>query len=215
MEINVRKYTDVEMLRRANSFSTSKESKMDLATAYRLGHSSIRTQRFEIELRDIPQFVANQLVRHHVGVDWVMKSKRPDRGGSDFKQQCFELARDLKVSALTGTLIEDDFEEIINLPKHYDRYAPTDLWCDINAEALINMAHKRICGKASKETIEVVATIRDKVAEVDPDLAKHMVSQCIYRGVCPETKSCGYISSEEGQARLRYYRALFTKTNER
>lgn len=211
MVVIVRKYTDVGMLRRANTFSTGKESKMDLATAYRLGHTPIRTQRFEISLIGIPQFVANQLVRQRQGVEWVMKSKRTDRGGEDFKERCYEIARDLKVGALTGTLIEEDFDDIINLPNYYDRNAPTDLWCDINAESLINMARKRLCSKASKETRELVESIRYNVAKVDPDLARHMVPQCVYRGVCPERNGCKYLSSPNGTEELKAYRALFNE----
>lgn len=181
MNIKVTKLTDVELLRRANSFTTGHESKMSLAMAYRLGHSPIRTQLFWVELREIPLFVASQLVRQHVGVQFFQKSHRPDRN-PDAKDE--------------------------------GRMTPTDLAFIINAEALINMAHKRLCGKASRETREVVKAICELVEEQDPDLYQHLVPQCVYRGgICPESKCCGYIASEKGQSRLKFYKALFNQKN--
>jgi len=62
----------------------------------------------------------------------------------------------------------------------------------INAEALINMSRKRLCGQASKETQEVMQAIKEAVALVDPYLPKYMVRECEFRnGVCPELKCCG------------------------
>jgi hypothetical protein len=72
------------------------------------------------------------------------------------------------------------------------RNSPVNHGMLINAQALINMARKRLCGKASKETLAVMAMIKEKVQEVDPVLAKYLVPECIYRGgVCHEPKSCG------------------------
>ena len=132
MKINIQKLTNLDLLRRANEFTTDHESRMSLATAYRLGHSPIRTQLFWVELREIPLFVASQLVRQHVGVQFFQKSHRPDRN-PDAKDE--------------------------------GRMTPTDLVFICNAEALINMAHKRLCGKASAETREVVRAICEAPAE--------------------------------------------------
>lgn len=61
----------------------------------------------------------------------------------------------------------------------------------LNAQALINMARKRLCGKASDETQDVMRHIKAGVAAVDPDLAACMVPECVYRGACYEFQSCG------------------------
>lgn len=62
----------------------------------------------------------------------------------------------------------------------------------INAQALINIARKRLCTQASKETREVMQAIKDSVKEVDEDLAKYMVVDCDYRGgKCYEFRCCG------------------------
>jgi hypothetical protein len=62
----------------------------------------------------------------------------------------------------------------------------------INAEALINMARKRLCLKASDETREVFDLVCSEVLEVDPALCKYLVPECEYRGGrCFELKPCG------------------------
>lgn len=209
MEIKVTKLTDVSLLRLANSFTSGKESNMTLARAYKHGHTTIRTQLFTVELTDIPLFVASQLVRQTQGVSWFQRSKRTDRGGKNFRQTCNDIADNL-INALNNGSIGNrgpDIDDIRDLPEDFDRYAPTDLMCIINAEALMNMAHKRLCSKASDETREVVGAIKTALEQVDPDLAAHMVPQCIYRGgICPEAKPCGL---HRNQKFLNAYRILF------
>ena len=227
MKINIQKLTKADLLHRANEFTTGHESRMSLATAYRLGHSPIRTQLFWVELREIPLFVASQLVRSHVGVQFFQRSKRTDRGGANFQNECDALTDTLETQieniedgsfpytreAVLDNL-RDSVEIIKELPERFDRYAPTDIAFIANAEALINMAHKRLCAKASPETREIFGQICELVEEQDPDLYKHLVPQCIYRGgICPEPKCCGYIASEKGQSRLKFYKALFNQKN--
>lgn len=177
MQVVVEKLTGVQLLQRANRFTTGRDSHMGLATAYRYGHSPIRTQLFWIECTDIPLFVASQLVRSHVGVQFFQKSHRPDRN-KDAKDE--------------------------------GRMTPTDLAFIINAEALINMAHKRLCNKASAETRTLMAMIAHEAVREDPDLAGHLVPQCIWRGgICPEPKTCGYIHSDTGIMELNAYQNMY------
>lgn len=216
MNIKVTKLTDVELLRRANSFTTGRDSHMTLAKAYRAGHSPIRTQLFWVECTDIPLFVASQLVRSHVGVQFFQRSKRTDRGGEDFRNVCYNLSQDFNDAFCMGD--EEDLDKCIEtaktLPQRFDRYAPTDLMCLINAEAIINMSRKRLCTKASKETREIWQKVCELIEECDPDLYQYLVPQCVYRGgICPESKCCGYIASEKGQSRLKFYKALFNQKN--
>ena len=73
-----------------------------------------------------------------------------------------------------------------------DRNTPVHHGMLINAQALINMARKRLCSKAHVEAVKVMEMIQEEVSKVDPDLANHMVPECVYRGgVCHELKSCG------------------------
>ena len=76
--------------------------------------------------------------------------------------------------------------------KSVDRWVPVNHAMLINAQALINMARKRLCHKAHPETRILMEHIKDSMAHVDPELAKHMVPECVYRGgVCHELRPCG------------------------
>ncbi|MGN0268504.1 MAG: hypothetical protein ACI4D7_12615 [Lachnospiraceae bacterium] len=78
--------------------------------------------------------------------------------------------------------------------------------CEADAQALINISRKRLCSCASPETRSAWKLVRDKVAEVEPELASCMVRECIYRGFCPEMFGCGYDKTEEFQKELELYR---------
>lgn len=213
--IIVRKLTNESLMRRANSFTTGKDSRMSLEAAYRHGHSPIRTQLFWVELTDIPLFVASQLVRSHVGIQYFQRSKRPDRGGEDFKAVCediYEVIDDILHgdNDYPHDALDKEAERVKELPKHFDRFAPTDLAFICNAEALINMSHKRLCKKASKETREIFQGIADEIEHYDPALYAHLVPQCIYRGgICPEPKCCGWITTTEASVAYSAYLKLF------
>lgn len=61
----------------------------------------------------------------------------------------------------------------------------------INAQSLVNMARKRLCGQASDETCMVMEKIKVAVAAVDEVLTDYMVRECQYRnGRCPELRPC-------------------------
>ena len=79
----------------------------------------------------------------------------------------------------------------------YDRTkAPQDqpvcmIW-DMNAEELMNIANKRLCTMASKETREVVQKMCDLVIEKMPEFKSVLVPMCEYHGgVCHEMFPCG------------------------
>lgn len=220
--IKVTKLTDVNLLRLANSFTSGKESKMSLAKAYAYRHSPIRTQIFTIELEEIPLFVASQLVRSHVGVQWFQRSKRTDRGGEDFRTECSDFGDMLgefagqvdinlsqyKVDGIVS-VFEDLETEVRTWGNKFDRYAPTDLLCIINADAIINMSHKRLCSKASRETRNIWEQVVNEIRNIDPDLANHCVPQCVYCGFCSEPKGCGWIKSQIGVAMRNDYLKLY------
>lgn len=232
MKITVEKYTGIDALHTANSFTTGHESKMSLRKAYSLMHSPIRTQRFYVYMEDIPLFCASQFVRSNAGVQWYQRTKRTDRGGEDFRKECDRLSYSItapadsiealgffsasddeqftyEISAATDNL-RDAAEEIKHLPERFDRYAPTSLMGDMNAEAIINMSRKRLCSTASKETREIWEQVIAEVAKVDPDLALFCVKPCIFSGgICREHKSCGFNKTELFQKTLEQYKKLF------
>jgi len=75
-----------------------------------------------------------------------------------------------------------------------NRLTPTNHAMLCNAQALINMARKRLCYKASRETRQAMVAVLEAIKPIDPDLARRMVPDCRYRGnICHEIKPCGYM----------------------
>ena len=74
-----------------------------------------------------------------------------------------------------------------------DRMSPVNHMMLANAQALINMARKRLCSKASIETQEIMSIISNKIFDVDAELAHCLIPECEYRGGCTELNSCGYM----------------------
>ena len=73
-----------------------------------------------------------------------------------------------------------------------NRLTPTNHLMIANAQAIINMGRKRLCGKASPETREVMKNIRDAIGGIDPYLGNVLVPECHYRGfICHERAMCG------------------------
>lgn len=80
---------------------------------------------------------------------------------------------------------------------NYDRnLAPQNstvkmIW-DLNAEALITIANKRLCNQASKETREVVQMMVGEVLKTNPEFVDELVPMCVREGgVCHEMCPCG------------------------
>ena len=73
-----------------------------------------------------------------------------------------------------------------------NRKTPVNHRMLVNAQALINMARKRLCYKAHKESRETMLAIKDEIAKVDPDLATFLVPECEYRKGCHEPRTCGW-----------------------
>jgi len=72
-----------------------------------------------------------------------------------------------------------------------DRYSPVNHMMICNAQSLINMARKRLCTQASKETREVFEEIKNRVAEKDVALSSCMLPECGYKnGYCNEFSTC-------------------------
>lgn len=86
--------------------------------------------------------------------------------------------------------------------KEENRNTPVNHAMLINAQALINIARKRLCFNAHKETIKVMQEIKRTLYNEDNDLYYYLIPECQYRGKCPEYKSCGYydrITKKEGK----------------
>lgn len=79
----------------------------------------------------------------------------------------------------------------------------------LNAEALMTLANKRLCGKASPETREVVLKMCQQVLAVCPEFDGLLVPMCLYHGgVCHEMNSCGLsklLGQSESEKRRKDY----------
>lgn len=72
------------------------------------------------------------------------------------------------------------------------RDTPVDMIFYCNAEELMTVANKRLCGRAAKRTQEVARMMCDEAAEAMPEIAAFLVPMCEYHGgVCHEIQSCG------------------------
>ncbi|MBQ5588003.1 MAG: FAD-dependent thymidylate synthase [Selenomonadales bacterium] len=64
------------------------------------------------------------------------------------------------------------------------------IW-DMNAEELMTIANKRLCGTASAETREAVQAMCDLVIAKHPEFEGLLVPNCVYHGgVCHEMQPC-------------------------
>ena len=75
-----------------------------------------------------------------------------------------------------------------------------------NAQAMINISRKRLCTCASKETRDAWKEVLNSIKDVEPELYKCCVKECIYRGWCYEYKSCEFHKTEEFTKQLSEYR---------
>lgn len=160
------KPADWMLCRRAALVTAGKDSDVEPTFAQKCSlldaeHSPIRMLRFVFLLEDIPYYVSNHLVRHHVGCTPFVQSQRNDRQSG------------------------------------YDRNAsrqdmPVTMMWELNAQSLIDVAHKRLCGKADPATRALVESICEAVVDECPEFRYFLVPECEYRGgQCHEIRGCG------------------------
>lgn len=63
---------------------------------------------------------------------------------------------------------------------------------EINAEQLMFMSNRRLCGMADKTTRYVMSAICRGVEKFNPEFVGHLKPMCELLHECPEFKSCGY-----------------------
>lgn len=110
---------------------------------------------------EIPYWVSVHFVRHHIGVNHYVQTQRDDRTNDSMSRN------DKPQGEIVSHIMS------------------------INAQELINMAHKRLCLQASKETREVMQMIVREVVKVAPYMESVLVPLCKYRnGKCTEMFPC-------------------------
>lgn len=220
--ISVKKLTDDGLMRTACEMTFDGKSKQSLLSIYKSEHSPARTQLFWIEFNEIPLFVSTHLLRHHVGSIPFQLTCRDDRKGGnvafpermqDLQDKVAKLASKVefeKDAVAYEQLFENIQDELENLKGNADRLTPVNLGLLVNAQSLIDMAKARLCLQSHADTIKVFKALKEAVKEVDPDLASMMVVKCVYRrGICGESRCCGYNKTKQFDKELANYKALF------
>ena len=73
---------------------------------------------------------------------------------------------------------------------------PVNMRLFLNAQEIINISKVRLCSKAEALTRHIWNDVILELKKIDPELANACIPSCIYRGHCPEIKSCGYADNE-------------------
>jgi thymidylate synthase ThyX len=69
--------------------------------------------------------------------------------------------------------------------------SPVDMIYDVNAEELMTIANKRLCGCAAEETQYCVWLMCEEAIKVCPEIKEFLVPACIMESRCREIHSCG------------------------
>ena len=106
--------------------------------------------------------------------------------------------------------IEKYVQSLRNDRADYDeipiRNTPQNVMLHINFQAFINISRKRLCACASKETREFWHQVLEAIKPYEPELYSVSVKECVYRGQCPEMRSCGYAETEMFRTKVEKYR---------
>ena len=73
---------------------------------------------------------------------------------------------------------------------------PVNMRLFLNAQEIINISKVRLCNKTEKETRKIWSQVIEELRKIEPELANACVPNCLYRGHCPEIKSCGIADGE-------------------
>lgn len=99
-----------------------------------------------------------------------------------------------------------------NYPEEYNKIIL--LKGDTFSERLYNYIYNsptHICPVCGKETRDAWNAVKEEIAKKEPLMAAVMVLNCIYRGFCPEPKSCGYWKTNDFKLKLNKYRSLINR----
>ena len=86
--------------------------------------------------------------------------------------------------------------------------APVVHECFANAQAVMFISRRRLCGQASPETRAAWRLVVDAIAEKEPEVAACCVPECVYRGFCPEFRPCGFCETPAYREMLAKYRGV-------
>ena len=88
---------------------------------------------------------------------------------------------------------------------------PVNMRLFLNAQEIINISKARLCNKAECETRKIWNEVIIELRKIEPELANACIPNCIYRGFCPEIKSCGFADTNLFLTTLKEYRTKLTE----
>lgn len=182
------------------------------------GHfSGSRHLYFVFDLKMIPRFTIDQLVRHEQGVVKNVQSLRYcNKDGKinlymapEFEdniearnklveyENYFSIIYELLQKSFKTPLLSDD--RTINSKERLNEVTRTIMPIGIasecsfacNLEALIHLANVRLCNRAELPIRHLVQLMVNEVIAVEPRYSKYLVPKCMKYGFCDESKSCG------------------------
>ena len=124
-------------------------------------HSPIRKLQFAFSLLDVPYWLHTELVRHHEGFQPYVRTQRDDRCNNEIP----------RAEKPQGALV--------------------NMIVDVNADSLMQIMNKRLCGCATKEMQELMLMIREEVIKTNPEFKQFLIPMCEYLHSCNEFRSCG------------------------
>lgn len=132
-------------------------------------HSSSRAVKYRVYIEDIPYYAHVYLIRHSIGFEPHVFSQRDDY----------------------GVLEKTDRDE---RPQGF----PVPMLFDANAQAILNIAQKRLCYKSHRVVQEVMEKLKCSLVYegdvYDRLLGNLMQRPCSWwKGYCPEPKPCGRV----------------------
>lgn len=131
-------------------------------------HSPLRCLMFNIDLYDIPYYAAMHFRTHKLVHAPFVSTSRPDIDGAQKPRS------------------EQKKDEPVNMRLFID------------AQEIIAISKVRLCNKAEFQTRSIWHQVIVELAKQEPILANACVPSCIYKGFCPELKTCGYTHVQEG-----------------
>jgi hypothetical protein len=134
-------------------------------------HSPIRNLTYKIVWEEIPYWVAMHFRTHHIGF----------RSGED-DIYFIQTQRTDRTQVNRDKLYQN---ELINMS------------AILNAQSIINVSRKRLCFQTAEETRNVWKNTLEVLKEKEKILYYLCMSECVYRGFCPERVCCGWCNSVE------------------
>ena len=134
-----------------------------------------------------PKFIKDLLISEHspirlISVDWSWNSI-PYWLSTEWSRHKFEKFISTQRKDRTGINRSDSPQAT---PVKFDGYA--------NAQSLIDVWRKRLCGQATIEAQQLARDFKRELHSIEPELSEVLVPNCIYRGGCPEFQECGFWS---------------------